>query len=103
MIGRNTGIRTSLLLLFLLHLTVCPAFHEYQDFKETEIFHFTSFLENSHHDHPMVYREKQLHIFDLLNGSFYMKPPAGGNPFQKATNDFFSSLSPDPKTPILRC
>ena len=103
MIRRKTGIQIFLILLFLLHLIVCPALHEIQDFKETEIFSSDQIFENPHHDHSVANRESQFHHFHLLGSSIFVMPPPAPNPIAKEAHDFLPSLSPVQQATILRC
>ena len=103
MIRRNAGIKKSLLLFFLLHLMVCPAIHEYQDFKETEILSSTLILENPHHRDLMANRESKFQHFDILIASFFVIPPLVNNPFQQPYHHSLSPLSSSQQAPTLRC
>ena len=103
MIRKYSGIQKSLLLFFLLHLTVCPAFHEYEDFKETEIFSADVILENLHHVHHAAAHESTFQNLDILNASYSMILPPAENPLQQASYNSFHSLSSDQKSTILLC
>jgi hypothetical protein len=82
---------------------VCPAFHEYQDFMETEILSSTPIFENLHHDDLAANQESKYQNWDLLNASFFTIPPLANNVFQQASHDSFPSSSSDPRSTNLRC
>jgi hypothetical protein len=96
-------MRNSLLLLFILHLMICPAVHEFQDFKETEILSSTPILENPHHHNLMANRESKFQHFDLLNASFFVIPLLAINPFQQPYQYSLSPLSSGQQASVLRC
>ena len=99
----NSGIQKSVILLFLLHLMVCLAFYEYEDFRETGIFSENVILETPHHVHPAAARESTFQNLDILNASYSMILPPAENPFQQASYNSFHSLSSDLKSTIHRC
>ncbi len=100
---RNTAIQKSLLLLFLIHLMVCPAIHEYQDLIETEILSTTPIFENLHPSDLVANRESKFQHFDLLNAGFFVMPLLVNNPLQQAPYSSFSSLSSSQQAASLRC
>ena len=100
---RKLTIQNYLLFFFVLNLTVCPALHEYQDFRETEIFSENVILETPHHVHPAAARESTFQNLDILNASYSMILPPAENPFQQASYNSFHSLSSDQKSTIHRC
>jgi hypothetical protein len=104
MMRRNILIQNFLVLFFLLHLAVCPALHEYQDFKETEIFSPNAIFENPHHDHLAVTQEKNSPDLDFSNtsSSLVIFPPATSL-FQPAPYHSFLPLISDQQPSVLRC
>jgi hypothetical protein len=104
MIRRNNLIQNFLILFFLLHLAVCPAFHEYQDFKETQIFSPNAIFENPHHDHLAANQENNFAHLDFSNtpSSLVIFPPATSL-FQPAPYHSIPSLISDQEFAVLRC
>jgi hypothetical protein len=104
MMRRNILIQNFLILIILLHLGVCPALHEYQDFKETEIFSPNAIFENAHHHHLAVNEEKNSPdlVFSNTPSSLVIFPPAA-NLFQPAPCHSFLPLISDQQAAVLRC
>jgi hypothetical protein len=103
MIRRNTGILTSLLLLFLLHLTVCPAFHKCQELVETEFLHPIPVFENHHHEDLMANRESKVQHVSLFDALIFAIPPLTINLYLQVSYHSIPSLIFDQKTTNLRC
>ena len=96
-------MKKPLLLFLLLHLLICPAVHEYQDFKETDILSSTPILENPYHQALMANRESKFQHSDVLNASSFVIPPLVNNPFQQPYHHILSPLSSSQQAPTLRC
>ena len=105
MVKRKTRIQKSLLLFFLLHLMVCQAFHEYHDFKETEIISSNPLLKNSHsdHDHPIANEANKFSHLIFSNISSLAIIPLTVNLFPHVSYRSIPSLISDQKATILRC
>jgi hypothetical protein len=101
---KNIFIQNFLILFFLLHLAVCPVFHDYQDLKDSEIFSSKLIFENAHHHHLAVNEEKNSPDLDFCNtsSSLVIFPPATSL-FQPAPYHSVPSLISDQQAAVLRC
>jgi hypothetical protein len=101
---KNIFIQNFLILFFLLHLAVCPVFHNYQDLKDSEFFSSKVIIENAHHHHLAVNEEKNSAYLDFFNtsSSLVIFPPAASL-FQPAPYHSFLPLISDQQPSVLRC